>query len=188
MLAVRLHGNRDLRVDEMPEPDSVGPGQLRVMPQWCGICGTDLHEYSHGPLYTPAEQLPQVIGHEFSAVVAETGAGVRDLQAGDRVAVLPHVFCGSCYYCLRGRQGLCSSLWLTGMALRRPSIPAQPTWPSRCSSAPVASAPTAPSSAREVRPGSTPASPPCAGPRRSPSSRCIWATGRCSRKDGSGAT
>ena len=115
MLAVRLHGNRDLRVDEMPEPDSVGPGQLRVMPQWCGICGTDLHEYSHGPLYTPADQLPQVIGHEFSAVVAETGAGVRDLQAGDRVAVLPHVFCGSCYYCLRGRQGLCSSLRLTGV-------------------------------------------------------------------------
>src|SRR5258707_1364557 len=95
MLAVRLHGNRDLRVDEMPEPDSVGPGQLRVMPQWCGICGTD--------------------GHEFSAVVAETGAGVRDLRAGDRVAVLPHVFCGSCYYCLRGRQGLCSSLRLTGV-------------------------------------------------------------------------
>src|SRR5262245_54501066 len=115
MLAVRLHGNRDLRVDEMPEPESVGPGQLRVMPQWCGICGTDLHEYSHGPLYTPADLLPQVIGHEFSAVVAETGAGVHDLRPGDRVAVLPHVFCGMCYYCVRGRQGLCSSLRLTGV-------------------------------------------------------------------------
>jgi len=115
MLAVRLHGNRDLRVDEMPEPDSVGQGQLRVLPQWCGICGTDLHEYAHGPLYTPADQLPQVIGHEFSAVVAEAGAGVRDFRPGDRVAVLPHVFCGTCYYCLRGRQGLCSSLRLTGV-------------------------------------------------------------------------
>src|SRR5262245_51967243 len=115
MLAVRLHGNRDLRVDEMPEPESVGPGQLRVMPQWCGICGTDLHEYSHGPLYTPADLLPQVIGHEFSAVVAETGAGVHDLRPGDRVAVLPHVFCGMCYYCVRGRQGLCRSLQLTGV-------------------------------------------------------------------------
>jgi len=115
MLAVRLHGNRDLRVDEMPEPDSVGQGQVRVLPQWCGICGTDLHEYAHGPLYTPADQLPQVIGHEFSAVIAEAGAGVRDFRPGDRVAVLPHVFCGTCYYCLRGRQGLCSSLRLTGV-------------------------------------------------------------------------
>jgi len=115
MLAVRLHGNRDLRVDEMPEPDSVGHAQVRVLPQWCGICGTDLHEYAHGPLYTPADQLPQVIGHEFSAVIAEAGAGVRDFRPGDRVAVLPHVFCGTCYYCLRGRQGLCSSLRLTGV-------------------------------------------------------------------------
>jgi (R,R)-butanediol dehydrogenase/meso-butanediol dehydrogenase/diacetyl reductase len=99
----------------MPEPDYVGPGQVRVMPRWCGICGTDLQEYAHGPLYTPADLLPQVIGHEFSAVVAETGAGVEDLGPGDRVAVLPHVFCGTCYYCVRGRQGLCSSLRLTGV-------------------------------------------------------------------------
>ena len=82
MLAVRLHGNSDLRVDQVPEPDAVGPGQVRVEPQWCGICGTDLHEYAHGPLYTPAENLPQVIGHEFSAVVAETGPGVTALRPG----------------------------------------------------------------------------------------------------------
>ena len=115
MLAARLHGNRDLRVDEMPEPGAVGPGQLRVLPQWCGICGTDLHEYAHGPLYTPAEDLPQVIGHEFSAIVAETGPEAGDLRPDDRVAVLPHVFCGICYYCLRGRQGLCTCLRLTGV-------------------------------------------------------------------------
>ena len=115
MLAVRLHGNTDLRVDQVPEPDAVGPGQVRVEPQWCGICGTDLHEYAHGPLYTPAENLPQVIGHGFSAVIAETGPGVTAFRPGDRVAVLPHVFCGSCFYCLRGRQGLCSNLKLTGV-------------------------------------------------------------------------
>jgi (R,R)-butanediol dehydrogenase/meso-butanediol dehydrogenase/diacetyl reductase len=115
MLAARLHGNRDLRVDDMPEPGAVGGGQVRVLPQWCGICGTDVHEYAHGPLYTPAEDLPQVMGHEFSAVVAETGPGVDGLHPGDRVAVLPHVFCGTCYYCLRGRQGLCTNLRLTGV-------------------------------------------------------------------------
>src|SRR5215510_12742648 len=115
MLAVRLHGNRGLRVEEMPEPDAVGPGQVRVLPQWCGICRTDLHEYAHGPLYTPAGALPQVIGHEFSAVVAQAGDAVTGLSPGDRVAVLPHVFCGSCFYCLRGRQGLCVNLKLTGV-------------------------------------------------------------------------
>jgi (R,R)-butanediol dehydrogenase / meso-butanediol dehydrogenase / diacetyl reductase len=115
VLAARLHGNRDLRVEEMPAPGTPPAGQVRVTPVWCGICGTDLHEYAHGPLYTPAECLPQVIGHEFSAVVAEVGEGVDGLRPGDRVAVLPHVFCGSCPYCVRGRQGLCQDLQLTGV-------------------------------------------------------------------------
>jgi (R,R)-butanediol dehydrogenase / meso-butanediol dehydrogenase / diacetyl reductase len=115
MLAARLHGNRDLRVDEVPPPESPGPGQVRVAPVWCGICGTDLHEYLHGPLYTPANHLPQVIGHEFAAEVVDAGEGVEGLRPGDRVAVLPHVFCGSCHYCVRGRQGLCASLRLTGV-------------------------------------------------------------------------
>ncbi|HEY6596432.1 MAG TPA: alcohol dehydrogenase catalytic domain-containing protein, partial [Asanoa sp.] len=115
MLAARLHGNRDLRVEDMPEPGLPPPGQVRVTRVWCGICGTDLHEYAHGPLYTPAENLPQVIGHEFSAQVADVGDGVTRLRPGDRVAVLPHVFCGECYYCVRGRQGLCRDLRLTGV-------------------------------------------------------------------------
>jgi (R,R)-butanediol dehydrogenase / meso-butanediol dehydrogenase / diacetyl reductase len=115
MLAARLHGNRDLRVEDMPEPGPPPPHQVRVTPVWCGICGTDLHEYAHGPLYTPAENLPQVIGHEFSAQVAEVGDGVARLRPGDRVAVLPHVFCGGCHYCVRGRQGLCRDLRLTGV-------------------------------------------------------------------------
>jgi (R,R)-butanediol dehydrogenase/meso-butanediol dehydrogenase/diacetyl reductase len=115
MLAARLHGNRDLRVEHVPAPDAPRPGQIRVSPVWCGICGTDLHEYAHGPLYTPAESLPQVIGHEFSAEVTEVGDGVTGLRPGDRVAVLPHVFCGSCHYCVRGRQGLCAELRLTGV-------------------------------------------------------------------------
>src|ERR671931_290860 len=115
MLAARLHGNRDLRVEEMTPPGAPPPGQFLVTPVWCGICGTDLHEYAHGPLYTPAEKLPQVIGHEFSAEVAEVGDGVESPRPGDRVAVLPHVFCGSCYHCVRGRQGLCARLALTGV-------------------------------------------------------------------------
>ena len=115
MLAARLHGNRDLRVEQTPEPGAPGPGQVCVEPRWCGICGTDLHEFAHGPLYTPAENLPQVIGHEFSAVVAEVGDAVPSLRPGERVAVLPHVFCGTCFYCLRGRQGLCTNLRLTGV-------------------------------------------------------------------------
>jgi len=116
MLAARLHDNHDLRVEEVDDPPGVGPGQVRVRPRWCGICGTDLHEYAHGPLYIPKENLPQIMGHEFSAEVVEAAADVTGVRPGDRVAVLPHVFCGTCYFCVRGRQGLCRSLLLTGVS------------------------------------------------------------------------
>src|SRR5712692_3419055 len=115
MLAARLYDNHDLRVEDTEEPGALAPAEARVRPEWCGICGTDLHEYAHGPLYTPVENLPQVIGHEFSAVVTEVGRGVTNVRTSFRVAVLPHVFCGSCHFCVRGRQGLCRSLQLTGV-------------------------------------------------------------------------
>ena len=71
MLAARLYDNHDLRVEDTEEPGALGPAEARVRPVWCGICGTDLHEYAQGPLYIPKENLPQILGHEFSAQVEE---------------------------------------------------------------------------------------------------------------------
>ena len=53
MKAARFHGPGDIRVDDVPAP-AVGPGQVRVDVDWCGICGTDLHEYLEGPIFCPA--------------------------------------------------------------------------------------------------------------------------------------
>src|SRR2546422_206564 len=104
MLAARLYDNHDLRVEDTEEPGALGPAEARVRPVWCGICGTDLHEYAQGPLYIPKENLPQILGHEFSAQVEEVGPEVTGVRPGDRVSLLPHVFCGQCYYCVRGRR------------------------------------------------------------------------------------
>ena len=114
MIAARFHGNRDIRVEQVREPAEVGPHEVRVRPRWCGICGSDLHEYTDGPHHIVARDLPQILGHEFSADVLELGAEVEGLAVGDRCAVLPHIFCGRCYFCLRGRQGLCRDLRITG--------------------------------------------------------------------------
>jgi len=116
MRAARLHGNHDLRVEEIPEPGDVGAHEVRVAPRWCGICGTDLHEYAHGPLYIAGADLPQILGHEFSADVVEVGSAVTGVAVGDRCAVLPHVFCGHCHFCVRGRQGLCRDLRILGVS------------------------------------------------------------------------
>lgn len=115
MIAARLHGDRDLRVEEIAPPSEVPPGQIRVEPRWCGVCGSDLHEFLAGGLFVPAENLPQILGHEFAAEVTEVGAGVGSVRVGDRCAILPHVFCGECHYCVRGRQALCRNFRTTGM-------------------------------------------------------------------------
>ena len=84
MRAARWHARGDVRVEEVPEPELL-PGTVAVEVAWCGICGTDLHEFTEGPIFIPpaghphpvsGESAPLVIGHEFSGVVVGVGAGV----------------------------------------------------------------------------------------------------------------
>ena len=58
MKALRFHAARDLRVEDVPEPNGLHPTQVVVAPRWTGICGTDLHEYVAGPIVTPVEPHP----------------------------------------------------------------------------------------------------------------------------------
>jgi len=89
--AVRYYGKEDIRVEEVTAPSGPGPKQIVVRPKVCGICGTDLHEYAAGPIvtpvhphhFTPARQLPQILGHEFSAEVIEVGKEVTRLRKGE---------------------------------------------------------------------------------------------------------
>jgi (R,R)-butanediol dehydrogenase/meso-butanediol dehydrogenase/diacetyl reductase len=123
MRALRFHAAHDLRIEEVPEPGAPGPTQVTVAPRWCGICGTDLHEYTSGPIVTASEShpltgatLPQILGHEFSAEVVATGSAISRVQVGDRVAVMPLIYCGRCDYCRRGLQHLCVMMACTGLS------------------------------------------------------------------------
>ncbi|MBB2911986.1 (R,R)-butanediol dehydrogenase/meso-butanediol dehydrogenase/diacetyl reductase [Streptosporangium becharense] len=124
MRAARFHGPGDIRVEEVPEPE-VRPGTVKVRVEWCGICGTDLHEYLEGPIFVPpagsphpltGEELPVIMGHEFAGVVTEVGPGVTGLAEGDRVAVEPYHTCGKCPACLAGRYNTCRSLGFVGLS------------------------------------------------------------------------
>jgi (R,R)-butanediol dehydrogenase/meso-butanediol dehydrogenase/diacetyl reductase len=78
MKAVIFHGIRDLRVEEVADPDP-GPREAKVRVKYCGICGSDLHEYVHGlfPLSS--------FGHEACGEVVEVGREVKGFRAGDQV-------------------------------------------------------------------------------------------------------
>lgn len=99
MRAARYYGNGDIRIKDIPEP-TVGPGEVGIDVAWCGICGTDLHEYKDGPIFCPSpghphpisgEDAPITLGHEFSGVVYEVGEGVDDIDVGQHVVVEPYI-------------------------------------------------------------------------------------------------
>ncbi|MCE3549921.1 2,3-butanediol dehydrogenase [Pseudonocardia sp. RS11V-5] len=124
MRAARFHGPGDIRIDEVPDP-VVGPGQVEVSVDWCGICGTDLHEFLEGPIFIPNKgephpltgvEMPVVLGHEFAGVVSAVGSGVTGVSEGDKVAVEPYWVCGECVACKAGRYNICRSLGFVGLA------------------------------------------------------------------------
>ena len=116
MRALTYHGSNDdgrgdFRVEDVPDP-SVGPGMVRLDVEWCGICGSDLHEFEAHTVsgYAP----PIIIGHEFAGTVAEVGEGVEAVSMGDRVAVEPFLRCNACEACLADQYHLCPSLTVVG--------------------------------------------------------------------------
>jgi (R,R)-butanediol dehydrogenase/meso-butanediol dehydrogenase/diacetyl reductase len=121
--AARFHGKADIRIDDVDVPRIKERDEVLVEVLWCGICGTDLHEYMVGPIVTPVTPhpltgvtLPQTLGHEFSARVVEAGSEVTDVKVGDRVAIMPAIVCGRCDFCRRGLGHLCIRFACTGLS------------------------------------------------------------------------
>lgn len=99
MKAARFYDRGDIRIEDIPEPE-VTPGTVGIKVAWCGICGTDLHEFMEGPIFIPpcghphpisGESAPITMGHEFSGVVYAVGKGVDDIEIGQHVVVEPYI-------------------------------------------------------------------------------------------------
>src|SRR4051794_13732998 len=123
MKAAVFHAAKDVRVEDVAPPTNVGAREVLVRPFWCGICGTDLHEFAVGPIVTPVQPhplngstIPQILGHEFSAEVVEVGAAVTNVRVGDRVTAMPLLFDNECYYCRRGLNHLCTKMACVGLS------------------------------------------------------------------------
>ena len=122
--AVRFYAAKDVRVDELPIP-KVKPGWVVLKPEYCGICGSDLHEYLSGPHLIPAkgkphaltgEEIPIPLGHEFSGVIHEVGEGVTDLRPGDKCCVIPTIYDGDCRNCTNGLPNCCDRFGFIGLS------------------------------------------------------------------------
>jgi len=119
MLAARLHGPRDLRLERVPHPGAPPPGQVLLRVHETGLCGSDLHSYVDARIGDTPVDGPLVLGHEFSATVEAVGAGALDgafdpIRPGTRVAVDPAQPCGRCELCETGHPNLCRRLHFCG--------------------------------------------------------------------------
>ncbi len=101
MKVAMYYRNDDVRVEQQAIP-TIGPGELLVRVEVCGLCGGETMEW-----YL-AERAPKVLGHEPTGIVEAIGDCVTKFKVGDRVFVHHHVACMSCHYCDRGRFTLCA--------------------------------------------------------------------------------
>ncbi|KAK6179041.1 hypothetical protein SNE40_011488 [Patella caerulea] len=108
-LTAILYKQGDLRLEDakVKEP---GPGQVQLSMRDVGICGSDVHYWTHGAIGDFIVKAPMILGHEASAVVTKLGAGVTSLKVGDRVAIEPGVPCKCCKFCKKGRYNLCPDM------------------------------------------------------------------------------
>ncbi|RDW79973.1 threonine dehydrogenase [Coleophoma cylindrospora] len=119
MQAARLHGNHDIRIDEVPIPIPKAD-EVLIEIEWCGICGSDLHEYTDGPTAASSmphpltnEAMPAIMGHEFCGTIHSAPEN-SSFKPGQAVMVDPRLHCRTCSRCTQGATHACTSWGFRG--------------------------------------------------------------------------
>ncbi|MGW9402734.1 zinc-dependent alcohol dehydrogenase [Arthrobacter sp. NPDC055585] len=107
MEAMVYRGPYKVRVEEKDMPRIEHPNDAIIRVTLAAICGSDLHLY-HGLM--PDTRVGTTFGHEFIGVVEEVGSSVQNLKPGDRVMVPANIYCGSCWFCVRGLYSNCHNV------------------------------------------------------------------------------
>ena len=104
MRALTWHGENDVRIDDVPDPEIENPTDAVIDITATAICVSDLHLYDG---YMPSMEEGDVLGHEPMGEVIEVGDEVETLEEGDRVVVPFTISCGSCWFCENDLYSLC---------------------------------------------------------------------------------
>lgn len=91
MRALVLERQRELSLRDIDLPQKVGPDEVKIKLHTVGICGSDVHYYSHGRIGPFVVKAPMVLGHEAAGTVVEAGGNVKHLKPGDRVCMEPGI-------------------------------------------------------------------------------------------------
>lgn len=118
MKVVRLYGPGDLRLQDEPAPVA-GAGETLVQVTAVGICGSDLHWFSHAGIGDTPLEVPLILGHEAAAVTT----------SGQRVAIDPAIPCDRCEMCLQGNPHLCPNVRFAGHGRQDGMLREMLSWP-----------------------------------------------------------
>jgi D-xylulose reductase len=91
MRALVLERKGELAIRDIDVDQTVGPDDVRIRIHTVGICGSDVHYYTHGRIGSYVVEAPMVLGHEAAGTIIDVGSEVRDLRVGDRVCMEPGV-------------------------------------------------------------------------------------------------
>ena len=135
MKALVYYGNKDLRLESVEDPTPKS-GEVKLRIDYCGICATDIEEYLYGPLFIShdapnpitGKQMPVITGHEITGTVVDTGEGVTNVAAGDRVVINGILTCGECWWCSNDRRVQCPSIAGVGFGIDG-GLAEQMVWP-----------------------------------------------------------
>ncbi len=112
MKAMVLKEYHQLVYQDVPEP-TTGPDDVLIEVKACGVCGSDVH----GMDGSTGRRIPPIImGHEAAGIIVQVGSNVKDVRPGERVTFDSTVYCGSCFYCLRGAINLCDHRRVLGVS------------------------------------------------------------------------
>lgn len=106
MKAVCWHGARDVRVDNVPDPQILDGRDAIVKVTTAAICGSDLHLYNG---FIPTMEKGDVLGHEFMGEIVAIGKDITNLKLGDRVVIPFNIACGFCTFCSQTQFSLCDN-------------------------------------------------------------------------------
>ena len=89
--ALVLERQHVLTLRDIDLPANTGSGQVKIKIHTVGVCGSDVHYYTHGKIGPFVVNEPMVLGHEAAGTVIEVGEGVTQLKVGDRVCMEPGI-------------------------------------------------------------------------------------------------
>jgi len=115
MLCAIFKGPREFAIADRPMPVPK-PDEAVVRIMAAGICGSDLPPYQGRDMVR--RQPGIIMGHEAAGIIAAVGPAAAGWKVGDRVAINPQIYCGTCPNCLSGRRNLCDRMLLIGSSKR----------------------------------------------------------------------